>query len=66
MAKKDISLKALIEYGVVLRKSMWGSFRTPEDYAQMQSNWEAFFKEHPDCDPVYHKGYAVFKKDMAS
>ncbi len=66
MAKKDISLRALIEYGAVLRKSMWGAIRMPEDYAQMQSNWEAFFKEHPDCDPVYHKGYTAFRKEMDS
>lgn len=66
MAKKDISLRALIEYGAVLRKSMYGAFRTPVDYTQMQSNWEVFFKEHPDCDPVYHKGYAAFRKDMDS
>ena len=57
IAKKDISLRALIEYRAVLRKSMWGAYRTPADYTQMQSNWEAFFKEHPDCDPVYKKGY---------
>ena len=66
MAQKDITLRALIEYGAVLRKSMWGAYRTSADYTQMQSNWEAFFKEHPDCDPVYKKGYAAFKKDMDS
>lgn len=64
MAESDITLRALVEYGAVLRKRMFGQFRKADDYRQMLSNWESFFHKHPDCDPVYHTAYESFKKDM--
>ena len=64
MAKKDISLRALTEYGAVLRKGMWGNYRTPADYYQMNNNWETFLNSHSDCDPEYRKSYDTFRKDM--
>lgn len=64
IADSDITVRALIEYGAVLRKGMWGHFRKTDDYRQMLSNWKAFFNKHPDCNPVYHRAYESFKKDM--
>ena len=66
MIQQDISIRALVEYGEVLRKNMWGAFRTEEDYLQMELNWKNFFRKHPDCNRVYQAGYVQFSKDMSS
>lgn len=66
MAANSFTLRALIEHEALLRRGMWGAFRTAEDYRQMRANWRTFLETHPDCGPEYVKGYDSFRRSMWS
>ena len=62
---REVEVRSVCDYGLGLRARLWGEFRQPADYLQMQSSWKAFLAEHPNCDNLYIKGYRSFLNDMA-
>ena len=61
---KEVEIRAICDYGAVLRTYLWGDFRQAKDYLQMAQNWREFFAAHPHCDKRYFDGYEHFLKDM--
>ena len=61
---QEVEIRAICDYGVVLRTKLWGDFRHAKDYLQMAQNWREFLAAHPHCDERYFDGYEHFLKDM--
>ena len=61
---EEVEIRAICDYGAVLRTYLWGDFRQAKNYLQMAQNWREFFAAHPHCDKRYFDGYEHFVKDM--
>lgn len=62
-SSKEVEVRAVYDYGVVLRPRLWGGYRTVPEYCQMLRNWCDFLRKHPDCSSLYIVGYKSFLKD---
>ena len=60
---KEVEVRAVYDYGVVLRPRLWGEYRTASNYMQMLKNRRGFLKEHSDCEVLYIIGYKNFLND---
>ena len=62
-SSREVDVRGVFDYGVVLRPRLWGEYRTVPEYAQMQRNWRGFLEKHPDCASLYIAGYKSFLND---
>ena len=62
-SSKEVEVRAVYDYGVVLRPRLWGEYRTVPEYAQMLRNWRGFLERHTDCASLYISGYKSFLND---
>lgn len=61
---QEVEIRAICDYGAVLRTYLWDDFRQAKGYLQMAQNWREFLATHPRCDKRYFDGYERFLKDM--
>ena len=62
-SSREVDVRGVYNYGVVLRTRLWGEYRTIPEYSQMLRNWCDFLEGHPDCASLYIVGYKSFLKD---
>ncbi len=60
---REVDVRGVYDYGVVLRPRLWGKYRTVPEYSQMLRNWCDFLRKHPDCASLYIGGYKSFLND---
>ena len=60
---REVDVRGVYDYGVVLRPRLWGEYRTVPEYAQMLRNWRGFLRKHPDSASLYIGGYKSFLND---
>ena len=65
-SSREVDVRGVYDYGVVLRPRLWGEYRTVPEYSQMLTNWRVFLKEHPECDVLYITGYKNFLTDACA
>ena len=63
---REVDVRGVYDYGVVLRPRLWGEFRTVPEYCQMLRNWCDFLRKHPDCSSLYIAGYKNFLTDACA
>lgn len=63
-SSREVEIRGVYDYGVVLRPRLWGEFRTIPEYMQMLKNWYGFLKENPDCEALYIDGYKNYLNDV--
>ena len=61
---QKVEIRAIYDYGAVLKTNLWGDCRHAEGYLRMAQNWREFLVAHPRCDKRYFDGYERFLKDM--
>ena len=62
-SSREVDVRGVYDYGVVLRPRLWGKYRTVPEYSQMLRNWRGFLRKHPDCASLYIGGYKSFLND---
>ena len=58
LMEEDVTVRALIEYGLLLGTRTMTQFNGIPIYSQNQKNWRQFLNEHPYCEKSFLKGYA--------
>ena len=62
-SSREVDVRGVYDYGVVLRPRLWGEYRTASNYMQMLRNWRGFLRKHPDSSSLYIVGYKSFLND---
>lgn len=65
LAESDAVVCGFVKYGVPLLMECPIIYRGAPVYMRGLKNWQSFMEAHPDCEPVFRKGYNTFLKNSA-
>ena len=60
LAETDVVICGLIDYGVPLNEDCHILYRGIPIYMKSLHNWQSLMANHPNCKPIFRKGYEAF------